>query len=65
MSLINKQYSVIEPGTGKLDRSIFVDEDVYQEELEKIFGRAWQMIGHTSQSRTLTIFFILIWVRIQ
>ena len=48
MSLINKQYSVIEPGTGKLDRSIFVDEDVYQEELEKIFGRAWQMIGHTS-----------------
>lgn len=48
MSLTNKQYSVIEPGTGKLDRSIFVDEDVYQEELEKIFGRAWQMIGHTS-----------------
>ena len=48
MTLRNKPYRVIEPETGKLDRSIFVDEAVYQEELEKIFGRAWQMIGHES-----------------
>ena len=46
MTLRNKPYRVIEPETGKLDRSIFVDEAVYQEELEKIFGRAWLMIGH-------------------
>ena len=43
-----KKYQVIDPVTGKLDRRIFIDEQVYQDELEKIFGRAWQMIGHVS-----------------
>ena len=43
-----KKYDVIDQSTGALDRSIFVDEAVYQEELEKIFGRAWLMIGHES-----------------
>ncbi|MDE2766322.1 MAG: Rieske 2Fe-2S domain-containing protein, partial [Chloroflexota bacterium] len=43
-----KKYSVIDVETGALDRRVFVDEDIYQEELEKIFGRAWQMIGHVS-----------------
>ena len=43
-----KKYSIIDAETGALDRRIFVDADVYQEELEKIFGRAWQMIGHVS-----------------
>jgi phenylpropionate dioxygenase-like ring-hydroxylating dioxygenase large terminal subunit len=33
---------------GLLDRSIFIDEDIYQQELEKIFGRAWLFIGHDS-----------------
>ena len=28
--------------------AIFADPDIYQEELEKIFGRAWLMIGHES-----------------
>ena len=40
------KYNIINMETGKLDRSIFMDEAVYQEELEKIFGRAWLMIGH-------------------
>ena len=35
-------------GKGLLDRRVFVDEDIYQEELEKIFGRAWLFIGHES-----------------
>ena len=43
-----KKYDVIDQSTGALDRSIFIDEAVYQEELEKIFGRAWLMIGHES-----------------
>ena len=43
-----KKYSIIDVETGALDRRIFVDEDIYREELEKIFGRAWQMIGHVS-----------------
>ncbi len=53
----SKKYNVIDTETGALDRRIFVDEDIYQEELEKIFGRAWQMIGHTSLVPNLNDFF--------
>jgi phenylpropionate dioxygenase-like ring-hydroxylating dioxygenase large terminal subunit len=37
----------VENGTGS--RDIFVDEDVYKEELKQVFGRAWLFIGHESQ----------------
>ncbi len=40
--------AVIDPATGKIDRRIFSDQAVYDEEMEKIFGRAWLMIGHES-----------------
>ena len=43
-----RQYAVIDPATGKLDRRIFSDQAVYDDEMEKIFGRAWLMIGHES-----------------
>ena len=33
---------------GLLDRSIFVDQDIYQQELEQIFTRMWLWIGHES-----------------
>ena len=52
-----KKYSVIDVETGALDRRIFVDADIYQEELEKIFGRAWQMIGHVSLVPEVNDFF--------
>src|SRR6516225_12397925 len=42
------KYAVIDPATGKLDRHIFSDQAIYEEEMEKIFGRAWLMIGHES-----------------
>jgi len=35
--------------TGILDRRIFTDESLYREELEKIFGRAWNFMCHESQ----------------
>ena len=35
--------------TGVLDRRIFSDEAIYQEELKRIFGRAWNFICHESQ----------------
>ena len=44
----DRKYVVVDPATGKLDRSIFSDEAMYDEEMEKIFGRAWLMIGHES-----------------
>ena len=43
-----RKYAVIDPATGKLDRRIFSDEAIYDDEMEKIFGRAWLMIGHES-----------------
>ncbi|MSQ32644.1 MAG: hypothetical protein EXR59_05390 [Dehalococcoidia bacterium] len=35
--------------TGLLDRRIFVNKDIYQQELEKVFGRCWLWIGHESR----------------
>ena len=43
-----RKYVVIDPATGKIDRRIFSDQAVYDDEMEKIFGRAWLMIGHES-----------------
>jgi phenylpropionate dioxygenase-like ring-hydroxylating dioxygenase large terminal subunit len=44
--VVTKKYDVIDVERGLLDRSIFTDEEIYQEELERIFGRAWLFIGH-------------------
>ena len=30
-----KKYDIIQPQTGKLDRRIFVDQDIYDDEMEK------------------------------
>ena len=38
---VSTKYSIIDLEKGTLDRSIFTDERVYQDELEQIFGRAW------------------------
>ena len=43
-----QKYVVIDPATGKIDRRIFSDQAVYDDEMERIFGRAWLMIGHES-----------------
>jgi phenylpropionate dioxygenase-like ring-hydroxylating dioxygenase large terminal subunit len=43
-----KKYDILDPTTGQLDRSIFVDQAIYEEEMEKIFGRAWLMVAHES-----------------
>jgi phenylpropionate dioxygenase-like ring-hydroxylating dioxygenase large terminal subunit len=43
-----KRYSVIDQQTGRLDSSIYSDPDIYREEMEKVFGRAWLLIGHDS-----------------
>jgi len=42
------KYSIIDPATGKIDRRIYSEQAVYDEEMEKIFARAWLMIGHES-----------------
>ncbi|MEK9868647.1 MAG: Rieske 2Fe-2S domain-containing protein [Gammaproteobacteria bacterium] len=35
--------------SGKVDRRIFSDEEIYRQELERIFARGWNFICHESQ----------------
>jgi len=50
--------SCYDPLTGVLDRRIFTDESVYQEELKRIFGRGWNFICHHSQIPDSGNFFV-------
>jgi phenylpropionate dioxygenase-like ring-hydroxylating dioxygenase large terminal subunit len=34
---------------GEIDRRIFSDEDIFEQEMELIFGRAWQFLCHETQ----------------
>jgi phenylpropionate dioxygenase-like ring-hydroxylating dioxygenase large terminal subunit len=34
---------------GQISREIFVNDEIYQEELERLFARAWLFVGHESQ----------------
>jgi phenylpropionate dioxygenase-like ring-hydroxylating dioxygenase large terminal subunit len=38
---------LIEP--GRVHRRVYTDPDVFELEMERIFGRAWLFVGHTSQ----------------
>jgi phenylpropionate dioxygenase-like ring-hydroxylating dioxygenase large terminal subunit len=42
------KHAVIDAATGKIDRRIFSDPTIYDEEMVRIFARAWLMIGHES-----------------
>src|SRR5438445_9094055 len=34
---------------GEISREIFVNEDIYAQEQERVFARAWLHVGHESQ----------------
>ncbi|MGZ3360448.1 MAG: Rieske 2Fe-2S domain-containing protein, partial [Xanthobacteraceae bacterium] len=38
---------LIEP--GRVHRDVYTDPDVFELEMERIFGQAWLFVGHTSQ----------------
>src|SRR2546430_13305430 len=38
---------LIEP--GRIHRRVYTDPDIFELELERIFGRAWLFVGHASQ----------------
>ncbi len=48
MVATSSKYNILDPVTGRLDRRIFVDQEIYDEEMEKIFGRSWLMVCHES-----------------
>src|SRR5689334_24177660 len=35
--------------SGRISREIFVNDAIYQQELERLFARAWLFVGHESQ----------------
>src|SRR3954466_6856715 len=39
---------LVEP--GRVHRRVYADADVFELEMERIFGRAWLFVGHTSQA---------------
>ncbi len=41
--------SWVDAREGLVSREIFVDEQVYEREIEQVFARAWLLIGHESQ----------------
>ncbi len=46
---IGSAKSLVDTAHGEISREIFVNKDLYQQELECIFGRAWLLVGHESQ----------------
>ncbi len=46
---VSSTKSFAQTDRGLLDRRIFVDADIYQQELNQVFARCWLYLGHESQ----------------
>lgn len=40
---------LVSPETGRISRRIFTDEEIFEDEMRNIFGRAWLFLCHESQ----------------
>src|ERR671935_2981928 len=40
---------LVDSEAGLISREIFVNDEIYREELERVFARCWLFIGHESQ----------------
>ncbi len=40
---------IVDVDAGAISREIFVNEDIYQQEQERVFAQAWLFVGHESQ----------------
>ena len=50
--------ALVDMQLGEISRELFVNEDIYREEQERIFARAWLYVGHASQVRNPGDFFV-------
>ena len=41
--------SIVDLKGGQISREIFVNEDIYAQEQEQVFSRAWLFVGHETQ----------------
>ena len=49
MSKMEGAHGLVDIKNGIISREIFVSEDIYRQELENLFTRAWLFVGHESQ----------------
>jgi len=49
---------LVDLATGQISREIFVNDEIYREELERIFARSWLFVGHESQIPNPGDFFV-------
>jgi len=49
---------LVDMARGTVRREVFVDEDIYAQELERVFARSWLFIGHESQIPNPNDFFV-------
>ena len=49
---------LVDMKTGQISREIFVNEEIYAEEQEKVFARSWLFVGHESQIPNAGDFFV-------
>src|SRR5436309_15997956 len=49
---------LVDLAAGQISREIFVNDEIYQEELERVFARAWLFVGHESQIPNPVDFFV-------
>ena len=54
---------MIDTERGNISREIFVSPELYREELEKLFTRAWLFVGHESQIPSLATSSSPAWAR--
>lgn len=58
MYKVGSAKSLVDLQRGEISREVFVNQDLYQEELERIFARAWLYVGHESQIRRPGDYFV-------
>ena len=49
---------LVDLASGQISREIFVNEEIYAEEQERVFARAWLFVGHESQIPNPGDFFV-------
>jgi phenylpropionate dioxygenase-like ring-hydroxylating dioxygenase large terminal subunit len=50
--------SLVDLTEGEISREIFVNKEIYEQEKERIFARAWLYVGHESQVKRTGDFFV-------
>ena len=48
----------VDATNNKVGRAIFHDEEIYRQELERVFRKCWLLIGHESQIPEIGDFFL-------